>query len=100
MTSDREQRELAALAEDGVCEVPPAQGAFYFLLRVKAAGSVALTSLTVAERLIREHSVAVIPGSAFGLEHGCHLRVAYGALQPESAAEGVGRLVHGLRAMR
>ena len=53
----------------------------------------------VAERLIREHRVAVIPGSAFGFERGCHLRVAYGALQKETAQEGVGRLVRGLGAL-
>ncbi len=88
-------RELAALARDGVCEVPPAQGAFYFLLRVNSPRP----PLELAGRLIREHRVAVIPGSAFGLDHGCHLRVAYGALQKETAAEGVGRLGHGLRAL-
>jgi aspartate/methionine/tyrosine aminotransferase len=53
--------------------------------------------LIVAERLIREHRVAVIPGSAFGLTNGCHFRVAYGALQKETVAEGIGRLVKGLR---
>jgi aspartate/methionine/tyrosine aminotransferase len=89
------QRELAALAADGVCAVPPAQGAFYFLLRVNSARP----PLEVAERLIREHRVAAIPGSAFGLEQGCHLRVAYGALQKETAAEGIGRLARGLRAI-
>jgi aspartate/methionine/tyrosine aminotransferase len=89
------QRALSELVREGVCEIPPAQGAFYFLLRVKTA----LPALTVAERLIREHRVAVIPGNAFGLERECCLRVAYGALQPDSAAEGVGRLVAGLRAI-
>ncbi len=92
------QRELAALEAAGICAVPPAGGAFYFLLRVKTK-SAALTSLTAAERLIREHGVAVIPGSAFGLEHGCHLRVAYGALASDTAAEGLGRLGRGLRAL-
>ena len=89
------QRELAALAADGVCAVPPAQGAFYFLLRVNSPRP----PLEIAGRLIREHRVAAIPGSAFGLEHGCHLRVAYGALQNETAAEGLGRLARGLRAI-
>ena len=87
------QRELAALAADGVCVVPPAQGAFYFLLRLNSPRP----PLEIAERLIREHRVAAIPGSAFGLEHGCHLRVAYGSLQKETAAEGLGRLARGLR---
>jgi aspartate/methionine/tyrosine aminotransferase len=54
--------------------------------------------MTRAERLIREHKVAVIPGPAFGMSDGCYFRVAYGALQKETVAEGIGRLVKGLRA--
>jgi aspartate/methionine/tyrosine aminotransferase len=42
----------------------------------------------------------VIPGDAFGLAKGCHLRVAYGALQPATVAEGIGRLVAGVQALR
>ena len=87
------QRELASLAADGLCTVPPAQGAFYFLLRANSSSP----PLEIAGRLIREHRVAAIPGSAFGLERGCHLRVAYGALQKDTAAEGLGRLACGLR---
>ena len=90
------QRALAPLVADGLLAVPPARGAFYFLLRLRAG----LEPLAAAERLIREHRVAVIPGSAFGCVDGCHLRVAYGALQPDTAAEGIGRLVRGLRALR
>jgi len=82
---------LAALAP--LAQLPAADGAFYCLLRV-ATG---LDSLTLAERLIREHQVAVIPGTAFGMNDGCYLRVAYGALQKETVAEGIGRLVRGLR---
>jgi aspartate/methionine/tyrosine aminotransferase len=90
------QRELAALVADGICEVPRAQGAFYFLLRVRNDRP----PLETAERLIREHGVAVIPGNAFGLDRGCHLRVAYAALAKETVAEGVGRLARGLRSLR
>ncbi|MBL9189611.1 MAG: pyridoxal phosphate-dependent aminotransferase [Opitutaceae bacterium] len=89
------QRELASLAADGLAEIPPAAGAFYFLLRLKSSRP----PLKIAERLIREHRVAAIPGSAFGLDHGCHLRVAYGALEKATAAEGIGRLARGLRAL-
>lgn len=78
-----------------VCTVPPANGAFYFLLRLHKP----LDPLPLTERLIREHSVAVIPGTAFGITDGCYLRVAYGALQRETAAEGIGRLVRGLQAL-
>jgi aspartate/methionine/tyrosine aminotransferase len=52
--------------------------------------------LALAERLIREHQVAVIPGTAFGIG-GCYFRVAYGALQKDTVAEGIGRLVTGLK---
>ena len=51
------------------------------------------------ERLIREHKVAVVPGPAFGMTDGCYFRVAYGALQKATVAEGIGRLVKGLRAI-
>jgi aspartate/methionine/tyrosine aminotransferase len=91
----RVQRDLAALVAENRCDVPPADGAFYFLLRVRSPRS----SMEMAERLIREHRIAVIPGNAFGLTQGCYLRVAYGALQAESAAEAIGRLVRGVRAL-
>ncbi len=77
------------------CEVPRADGAFYFLLRLRTS----MTPMTLVERLIREHKVAAIPGKAFGITEGCHLRVAYGALKRETAVEAVGRLVEGLRAL-
>jgi aspartate/methionine/tyrosine aminotransferase len=75
------------------CDVPPAAGAFYYLVRVHST----LDPLTLTERLIRRHQVAVIPGSAFGDTAGCSIRISYGALRPESVAEGAGRLVRGLR---
>ena len=89
------QRELATLIAERRCDIPPADGAFYFLLRVHSDRP----ALEMAERLIREHRVAVIPGNAFGLARGCYLRVAYGALQQETVTEGIGRLVRGLQAM-
>ena len=91
-------RALAPLADEGLCELPPAGGAFYFLLRVRRNPR-ALHSLELAERLIREHAVAAIPGNAFGLERDTSLRIAYGALQRDTAAEGIGRLVRGLQAI-
>ncbi len=90
------QHALAPLAAEGLAETPPADGAFYFLLRVRTARP----PLELAERLIREHGVAVIPGSAFGLTQGCALRVAYGSLTTETATEGIGRLATGLRALQ
>jgi len=77
----------------GRCAVPRADGAFYFLPRIHTS----LGPLEVTERLVREHGVAVVPGTAFGMEEGCHLRVAYGALEKQTTAEGIGRLVRGLK---
>ncbi|OFW24322.1 MAG: aspartate aminotransferase [Acidobacteria bacterium RIFCSPLOWO2_02_FULL_65_29] len=85
--------ELGALAP--IAAVPAADGAFYCLMKV----NVDADPLALAERLIREHKVAVIPGTAFGMTDGCYFRVAYGALQKATVAEGIGRLVTGLRAM-
>src|SRR5262249_58372119 len=79
--------ELRSL--EPLCTVPPADGAFYCFLRVDADAD----PTAIAERLIREHRVAVIPGHAFGMKAGCYFRVAYGALQKETVAEGIGRLV-------
>lgn len=89
------QSQLSILEREGLAEIPPAMGAFYFLLRLRSR----LRPLACATRLICEHGVAVIPGDAFGLTAGCHLRVAYGALQPATAMEGIGRLVAGLKAL-
>jgi len=90
------RQELSGLEKEGLAEVPQAQGALYFLLRIDSA----LTPLACVTRLIREHKVAVLPGDAFGLESGCRLRLAYGALEPATAIEGVGRFVSGVRALR
>ena len=84
--------ELRGLGD--AVRVPPADGAFYFYVTVDAR----MTAMELVETLIREHGVAVIPGTTFGTE-GCVVRVSYGALRPETAIEGVGRLVRGLKAI-
>jgi aspartate/methionine/tyrosine aminotransferase len=93
-----EVRELALHELDRIqhlCAVPPADGAFYFLLRLDTP----LTPMELIERLVREHGVAAIPGTAFGMSEGCYVRVAYGALEKATVAEGVGRLVGGIKAI-
>jgi aspartate/methionine/tyrosine aminotransferase len=52
--------------------------------------------MTLAQRLIREHKVATVPGSAFGLP-GTYLRISYGALAAETVDEGMERLVRGIK---
>ena len=83
--------ELAKIED--LVTVPRADGAFYFLLRVHTE----MDSMKLVERLVREHKVAVIPGMTFGIEDGCYLRIACGALEKETVAEGMSRLVRGLR---
>ena len=86
---------LAAFADIAdVCSVPRPDGAFYCLVRVH----VPLDPLALVERLIRDHGVAAVPGTAFGLD-GCFLRVSYGALDARTVAQGMERLVGGLRAI-
>lgn len=82
-------------AAGDVCSVPAAAGAFYVLVNVATK----LDSMRLVERLVREHRVAVMPGSTFGLTDRCALRVSYGPLDRDSACEGMGRLVGGLRAI-
>ncbi len=76
------------------CALPVTDGAFYFLLRLDCP----LTGMELAERLIADHGVAVIPGEAFGLERECYLRVSYGCLTPGEAGPALQRLATGLRA--
>jgi aspartate/methionine/tyrosine aminotransferase len=85
------RKSLNSVAD--LCTIAPADGAFYFFLKVNAS----IDAFELAERLIREHRVAVIPGTTFGMENGCYLRVAYGALSKEIALEGIERLVKGLQ---
>lgn len=87
------RRELAPLVAEDLAEIPPAHGAFYFLPRLRTARP----AMEIAEELIRDHGVAVIPGRAFGVTSHCSLRVAYGALTIANATEGIGRLVRGVR---
>ncbi|BBD69303.1 aminotransferase class I and II [Nostoc commune NIES-4072] len=76
----------------GLCSITPANGAFYFFLKVNTQ----MNALELVKRLIQEHKVAVIPGTTFGMDDGCYLRVAYGALQKDTAKDGIERLVQGL----
>jgi len=83
--------ELAGITD--LVTVPRADGAFYFLLRVHKDTN----PMGLVKQLIEQHKVAVIPGMTFGMQDKCYLRVAYGALQKETASEGIGRLVEGLK---
>ncbi len=94
VTSDIRRLLLERLDEiSDLVTVPPASGAFYLLLQVHTE----MNPMDLAHRLIQDHGVAVIPGVTFGIENRCLLRVAYGALDKETAREGIDRLIDGLR---
>lgn len=73
--------------------VPPAEGAMYFLVKVRSQRR----DMELVEALIRDFGVAVMPGSTFGIHDACSLRISYGALEKPTVAEGITRLVRGLR---
>ncbi|MBK1985986.1 pyridoxal phosphate-dependent aminotransferase [Sphaerospermopsis aphanizomenoides BCCUSP55] len=77
----------------GLCTITPANGAFYFFLKVHSH----IDAFELVKKLIQEYKVAVIPGTTSGMEEGCYLRVAYGALQQDTAKAGIERLVKGLQ---
>ncbi|MEJ1931476.1 pyridoxal phosphate-dependent aminotransferase [Nostoc sp. NIES-2111] len=77
----------------GLCTITPANGAFYFFLKVHTN----MDAFELVKHLIQDYKVAVIPGTTFGMENGCYLRVAYGALQKDTVIEGIDRLVRGLK---
>jgi aspartate/methionine/tyrosine aminotransferase len=94
VTSEVREIILSELDRLGdMCRIPAADGAFYFLLKIDTR----TPALDLAQRLVKEHGVAVIPGETFGMTDGCYLRVSYGPLQKETAAAGIGRLVKGLQ---
>ena len=67
-------------------------GAFYVFIHLDTE----LPDMEVVERLIREFRIAAMPGSAFGMEHGCYLRISYGALDEATLEQGMHRLISGL----
>jgi aspartate aminotransferase len=93
---DRRRRSaLAALrAIDGL-DVPEPEGAFYLfpsvegLLGREVAGRLISSSLELADLLLDEAKVAVVPGEGFGMPGA--FRLSY-ALSDEDLAEGIGRI--------
>jgi aspartate/methionine/tyrosine aminotransferase len=93
---DRRRRTMVSMLSqiDGVvCPMP--QGAFYVYPSVKGVlgrtirGRTPQTSAELAELILEEAEVAVVPGEAFGPSG--YLRLSY-ALGDDDLAEGVGRM--------
>ncbi|MGK7882116.1 MAG: pyridoxal phosphate-dependent aminotransferase [Crocosphaera sp.] len=76
-----------------ICTLVPSEGGFYFFLRIHTE----MNDFELVKKLIENYKIAVLPGSTFGMKKGCYLRIAYGALQQETATKGIERLVQGLK---
>jgi aspartate aminotransferase len=93
---DRRRHTIVSMLREipGVA-CPEPQGAFYVYPSVKAllgrpiAGRVANSSVELAELILEEAEVAVVPGEAFGTPG--YLRLSY-ALGDDDLIEGVGRM--------
>jgi aminotransferase len=96
MVQEYDRRRSAVLKGlgkiNGISYVPP-KGAFYVFPDISAFGS---NDEIVAERLIREFSVATVPGSGFGRAGAGHLRISYSVPMTE-IEEGLSRLHKGLQ---
>jgi aspartate/methionine/tyrosine aminotransferase len=68
------------------------QGAFYFFLKINSD----IDPFDLTKKLIYDHKVAVIPGTTFGMDKGCYLRISYGALEEETVTQGINRLIKGI----
>ena len=83
--------ELSSI--DDLCQFSTPNGAFYLFLKIHSN----INSFELTKKLIFDHKIAVIPGTTFGINQDCCLRIAYGALEKETILEGISRLVKGLK---
>ena len=90
----RRDATIAQLDAAGVGYVRP-RGAFYLMVDVSAAGE----SLAFARRLLEEHQVSVVPGSAFGPTGEGMVRVSL-SVAPEALRAGIERLAAALARVR
>src|SRR5256886_5950995 len=83
---------LKELAKIDVLSTFRPNGAFYVFPRTE----VKIDSATLCERILKEASVAVTPGSAFGAAGEGHIRISYAASR-ETILEGLQRIAELLR---
>lgn len=67
-------------------------GAIYCYVKVNCE----LKSIDLIKKLIREFKVAVIPGTAFGSDMGCYLRLGFGAVTGDKFKEAMDRFHKGI----
>lgn len=76
-------------------KTPVSEGAFYTLLNIDTRTD----DVELTRNLIERFRVATIPGSAFGIDQGCYLRLSYGALSDTDTANGLERLKKGMNSL-
>lgn len=86
------KKTLEVLSDTG-CVVSQPAGAFYVLAKLPGG----LDDVKVCKFLIEQYRVAVLPGSTFGIEEGCSLRVSFGGLAIEQLGEALTRLQSGIK---
>ncbi|MDO4475167.1 MAG: pyridoxal phosphate-dependent aminotransferase [Lachnospiraceae bacterium] len=82
-------------AIDGISTNQP-KGAFYIFVNIKSLG---MTSMEVAEYLLENAKVALVPGSAFGSEGEGYLRISY-ACSYEELVEACDRIKEAVEKLR
>lgn len=91
--SKKRNAVLDALASlSSLKNTPSSEGALYVLLKIDTQ----MDDMQLAKFLIEKFGVATIPGSAFGFNQGCYLRLSYGALSDSEISKGLERLKNGL----
>lgn len=91
--------ENRRIAKEAIAAVLPegslrgGDGAIYFLVKLPEGAD----DEEVVERLIKEHRVTTIPGTACGTPG--YIRIAYANCSPEDCQEACRRLQEGLRAL-
>ena len=67
-------------------------GAIYFYLKVNSD----VKPIELVQKLVREFKVAVIPGTAFGSNNGCYLRLGFGAVTGDRFKDAIDRFKRGI----
>lgn len=76
----------------GKVEFKEPDGAIYFYLKVNCD----MKGIKLVKRLVEEFKVAVIPGTAFGSDNGCYLRLGFGAVTGDIFKEAMSRFYKGI----
>jgi aspartate/methionine/tyrosine aminotransferase len=67
-------------------------GAFFVFIKINTK----ISCIELTKELISKYKIAVVPGFTFGMNNGCYLRLAFGALNKQTVSEGIDRFVKGI----